>query len=129
MPVGPAAPITTSGRSITCEHASSITAKAVKPHATAIARDHALGFLLCCERILDGLALQLEQSFDPAPVAVVKHAAGVVGRNHLMAAGAHGSLWRVDLFVAEGLCDQPDLHRAGHRSVCSHARSGYPTAH
>src|SRR5512144_2271866 len=109
MPVGLAAPITTSGRSITCEHAASITAKAAEPHATAIARGHVLELLLCCERILDSLPLQLKQGLNPAPVVVVKYTAGIVGRNHVISAGAHGSLWRVDLFVAEALCDQPDL--------------------
>src|SRR4051812_43056091 len=42
-------------------------------------------------------------------VAVVKHAAGVVRRDHVMAAGSNATLRRVDLLVAELLADEPDL--------------------
>src|SRR4029453_11137284 len=65
--------------------------------------------MLCRQRILDALSPQLEQAFHPASVAVVKHAGGVVGRDHVMAAGANGAVGSVDSFVSELLRDQPDL--------------------
>src|SRR5918994_5640514 len=111
MSAGLAVPITTSGRPSTCAHPSWVTAKAARLHAmtTGRAQDQALGILLCSERIFDGLSLQFDQGFNPALVPVVEHAADVMGRDHLIAAGAHRSLWRVDLLAAKQFCDQPDL--------------------
>src|SRR5688572_18868689 len=86
-----------------------MTVNAAKPQRTATARGHVIELVLCCERILNTLPLQLEQAFDPASVAVVKDAAGVVGRDHVMAAGAHGALGGVDVLIPELRRDQPDL--------------------
>src|SRR5689334_5208883 len=96
--------MTTSGRLVIGAQASPITPKAAKPQTAAIAR-----LVLSRERIFDALSLQLQHTLDPAPVAVMKHAAGVVRRDHVMAAGSNGALRGVDLLVGELLRDQPDL--------------------
>src|SRR5918994_5942171 len=103
MSAGLAVPITTSGRPSTCAHPGAVTAKAARLHAmtTGRAQDQALGILLCREGIFDGLSLQFDQGFNPALVPVVEHAAGIMGRDDVVAAGAHLPLWRGDLLLAE----------------------------
>src|SRR5918994_5322272 len=111
MSAGLAVPITTSGRPSTCAHPSWVTAKAARAHAmiTGRGQDQALGILLCREGIFDGLSLHFDQGLNPALVPIVEHAAGVMGRDHLIAAGAHRSPWRDDLLLPERPRHQADL--------------------
>src|SRR5687768_11484081 len=111
MSAGLAVPITTSGRPSTFAHPSTVTAKAARLHAmtTGRAQDQALGILLCREGIFDCLSLQFDQGPNPALVPVIEHAPGVMGRDYLIAAGAHRSLWRDDLLLPERPRHQADL--------------------
>src|SRR5918999_5572693 len=111
MSAGLAVPITTFGRPGTCAHPSPVTAKIARPHARATGRaqDQTLEIRLCREGIFDGLSLQFDQGFNPALVPVVEYAAGIMGRDDVVAAGAHSSLWRGDLLLAERPRHQPDL--------------------
>src|SRR6185503_4549161 len=97
MPVALAVPITTSGRRRTGPQAATAVSTARPP-----AR-------LRSKRIFDALPLEFEEGLHPAPVAVVKHAAGIVGRDQVVPDRPHGALRRVDLLLAEHLGDQPDL--------------------
>src|SRR5918994_6253154 len=103
MSAGLAVPITTSGRPGIWAHPSAVTAKAARMHAmtTGRAQDQAFGILLCREGIFDGLSLQFDQGLNPALVPVVEYAAGIMGRDDVVAAGAQRSLWRDDLLLPE----------------------------
>jgi hypothetical protein len=60
-----------------------MTARAARPPRKTIARGHVVELRLCCERI------------------VLKYAAGIAGRDHVMAAGANRAPGGVDLLIAE----------------------------
>src|SRR5687768_492048 len=112
MPVGLAVPMSTSGRATTVLHAVPMTTRMAATRATASARRQAPAPVLRREDILDALAPQLEQGFHPAPLAVVRHAARIVGRDHAIAARAHDAPGRGDLLLA---------HRRGHEADLSPA--------